>query len=659
MPPVADSPTLVSEDRARAAFVVTAEKLAEPALAAAPAPVPAAVKPRLNIAFIRDNLPFLKKLWSYVRPYRGRFLLGQLFGVFFAALNGALPLLMKTVLGLALPETTVSQSAFVRNRGSDVALWPNASPTLTVLIACSAIPAVMIARGLFDYLSNYCNAWVNLKVLSDLRKQLFAHITAQSLDFFHRERAGLLISRVANDTRMAQGALSMIGLDLIKQPVCVLVGIIVLLRLDARFTFIALVLFPAGILPVAIYGKRIRKTSRTEEQQTGAMTVILQETFSGVRVIKSFAREVWQNTIFNRLADQQFQNSMRLRRAAEIVGPLVEVVAAIGVGLALFYVHSAGMNLSKFISLVTGLFLLYNPVKQISKLHVQIAKARAATEGIFELLDQRPTVLDRPGAAAVTEAHARGAVAFEGVSFSYPNTEQAALNDFSLRIEPGRYYALVGASGAGKSTVFGLLQRFYDPTMGRILLDGHDLRDLGQDSLRAQIGVVTQDTFLFHDTIANNIRYGRLDASDADVAAAARLAHAEEFIVQLPNAYDTIVGDKGNRLSGGQQQRLAIARALLKNAPILLLDEATSALDSESERAVQDALETLAAGRTVIAIAHRLSTILKADEIIVLDRGCIVQRGSHQRLIDAAEGGIYRRLYDLQFGREQQPQATA
>ncbi len=616
------------------------------------APVAVATKPRLNVAFVRENLPFLKKLWSYIRPYRGRFLLGQLCGILFAALNGALPLLMKTVLGLALPETKISQTAFVRNRGEDAMLWPDASPTWTVLLACAAIPAVMIARGLFDYLGNYCNAWVNLKVLSDLRKRLFAHITSQSLDFFHRERAGQLISRVANDTRMAQGALGMVGLDLVKQPVCVLVGVLALLKLDARFTLIALVLFPAGILPVAIYGKRIRKTSRMEEQQTGAMTVILQETFAGVRVIKSFAREVWQNRVFNRLADQQFHNSMRLRRAAEIVGPLVEVVAAIGVGLALFYVHSAGMNLSKFISLVTGLFLLYNPVKQISKLHVQIAKARAATEGIFDLLEQRPTVLDRPGAAPVSEANARGVIAFERVSFAYPNTDQAALNDFSLRIEPGRYYALVGASGAGKSTVFGLLQRFYDPTAGRIFLDGRDLRDLTQDSLRAQIGVVTQDTFLFHDTVANNIRYGRLEATDEEVAAAARLAHAEEFIVAMPHGYDTVVGDKGNRLSGGQQQRLAIARALLKNAPILLLDEATSALDSESERAVQDALETLAAGRTVIAIAHRLSTILKADEIIVLDRGHIVERGTHQALLENGSGdsGVYRRLYDLQFG---------
>ncbi len=646
MPPAADSPPLPAPAPLPASAATGGSD------APATAAVVAAAKPRLNVAFVRDNWPFLKKLWGYIRPYRSRFLVGQLCGVVFAALNGLLPLLMKSVLSLALPETTVSQTKFVENRGPDVPLWPNVSPTWTVLLACAAIPAVMIARGLFDYLANYCNAWVNLKVLSDLRKQLFAHITAQSLDFFHRERAGQLISRVANDTRMAQGALGMIGLDLIKQPVSVLVGVLALLKLDARFTFIALVLFPAGILPVAIYGKRIRKASRMEEQQTGAMTVILQETFAGVRVIKSFAREVWQNRLFNRLADDQFRNSMRLRRAAEIVGPLVEVVAAIGVGLALFYVHSAGMNLSKFIALVTGLFLLYNPVKQISKLHVQIAKARAATEGIFDLLEQRPTVLDRPDAVTTAEADARSAIAFEQVSFSYPDTDQAALNDFSLRVEPGRYYALVGASGAGKSTVFGLLQRFYDPTAGRITLGGRDLRDFTQDSLRAQIGVVTQDTFLFHDTVANNIRYGRLDATDAEVAAAARLAHAESFILAMPGGYDTVVGDKGNRLSGGQQQRLAIARALLKDAPILLLDEATSALDSESERAVQEALETLAAGRTVIAIAHRLSTILKADEIIVLDRGRIVERGNHQMLIErGAEGGIYRRLYDLQFGQ--------
>ena len=622
-------------------------------------------RPRLTLAFLRESVPFLRRLLGLIRPYRTRFLLGQLCGIGFALCNGTIPFLLQFVLRYALPETRVSQTAFAEHHADEslellFLRVPLPSPEHMVLLACLAVPAVMILRGLFDYLNGYSMAWVSLRVLSDLRRRLFGHLTSQGLDFFGTQRAGMLISRVANDTRIAQGALSIISADLIKQPVAVVSGVVALFWMDPRFTLVSLVLFPTCILPVAIYGKRIRRASRLEEQQQGAMTVILQETFAGIRVIKSFARERFQNRQFDRLSAEQFRNSMRVRKASEIVGPLVEVVAAVGVGLALFYVHRTGLSLSRFFSLATGLFLLYNPAKQLSKLHLQIAKCRAASQEIFDLLEVRPTVQDRPDAVALP-GRARGEITFEGVSFSYhagDRTAPAALEGVSFHLAPGRYYALVGASGAGKSTVFALLQRFYDPSAGRIRLDGHDLRDLTQESLHAQIGVVTQDNFLFHETVADNIRYGRLEARDEEVYAAARLAHAEGFIRTLPHGYQTIIGDRGSRLSGGQAQRLAIARAVLKDAPVLLLDEATSALDSESERAIQEALETLAAGRTVIAIAHRLSTILKADEILVLDHGRLVERGHHADLL-ARPGGLYRRLYELQFSAHPGPENKA
>lgn len=609
-------------------------------------------KPKLKrqpfVKFIKENGPFFRKLGVYLRPYKSRFLLGQLCGVCFAVLNATIPLIMHSVLqtvpaGALQAHAHHGKPSFFSGLTDRIAHSP-----WGVLMMCASIPLVMVLRGIFDYLDGYCSAWVSLRILGDMRRDLFTRITDQSLQFFHQHRSGHLISRVANDTRIAQTMLGLIGADLLKQPICVICGVGTLLAIDNRFTMVALVLFPLCIVPAAVYGKRIRKSGRQEEELAGAMSVILQETFAGIRVIKSFAREDFQVEQFQESNQSQFRNAMRVRKSTEIVGPMVEVVAALGVGVALLYVHYRGMDLSKFVSLITGLFLLYNPIKQISRMHLLFQKCQAATMNIFTLLDLKADVLDRPGAAVMKDC--RGDIAFKGVHFYYPGASTAALRDFDVKIKAGKYIALIGASGAGKSTVLSLLQRFYDPVHGSVLIDGLDVRTLTQKSVRESIGVVTQDTFLFHDTIYKNIIYGRLDAKRKEVEEAARQAYAHDFIMALPEGYETRIGDKGCRLSGGQQQRLAIARALLKNAPILLLDEATSALDSESELMIQNALERLVVGRTVIAIAHRLSTILKADRIIVMDGGEIVEMGKHARLYQL--GGRYRRLYDLQFDQE-------
>ncbi len=377
------------------------------------------------------------------------------------------------------------------------------------------------------------------------------------------------------------------------------------------------------------------------------MSVTMHESFSGIRVIKSFAREGQQEKLFRRGAQQSFSQTMRMVKATEAVGPLIEIIASIGIGLALWYVYAIHLTAGRFFGLITGIFIIYDPIKTLSKLHIVMQRSLGATTAIFAILDSTPTVQDAPD--AVELATSRGQIDFDNVTFRYSTGVTDAVRNIDLRIEPGKTYALVGASGAGKSTILSLILRLYDPTSGAVRIDGHDLRTLTQKSLREQVGLVTQETFLFHDTIFKNIQFGRLDATPEEVYEAARTAFAHEFILAQPNGYDTVVGDKGCLISGGQQQRLAIARALLKNAPILLLDEATSSLDTESEKQIQKALEKLSAGRTVIAIAHRLSTILSADQIVVLDNGVIKEIGTHAELLE--KSGYYRRLYDLQFNQ--------
>jgi subfamily B ATP-binding cassette protein MsbA len=367
-------------------------------------------------------------------------------------------------------------------------------------------------------------------------------------------------------------------------------------------------------------------------------------------VIKSFAREAHQEKEFKRSNQMQFSQMMRIIRSMEATGPLVETIAALGIGLALLYVYAANLSAGRFFGLISGIFILYDPIKTLSKLQIVMQQSITATTAIFALLDTEPTVQDSPDATKLTSA--TGRIDFQNVTFRYANTVTDAVNSLNLRIEPGKSYALVGASGAGKSTILSLILRLYDPTSGAIKIDGRNLGSVTQKSLREQIGLVTQETFLFHDTIFSNIQFGRLDATPEEVREAARAAYAHDFIMAQPKGYQTVIGDKGCLLSGGQQQRLAIARAVLKNAPILLLDEATSSLDSESEQQIQKALAELATGRTVIAIAHRLSTVLSADQIIVMDGGHIKEIGTHAELLE--KSGYYRRLYDHQFNRIQE-----
>ncbi|MEP7077420.1 MAG: ABC transporter transmembrane domain-containing protein [Chthoniobacterales bacterium] len=582
-----------------------------------------------------------RRLFSYVAPYRWRFGLGLGFGFAFGVINSFFPIVIAKVTSFIFHGAAPNPMA-LRN---DLSLLNDNTRIDSIVWICLAIPLVMTARCLCAYGNSYYMAWVSTKVVSDIRIQLFDKIVHHSMDFFNRMRSGLLMSRITNDTRGMQAALTTVSSDIFRQPIGIIGGLTVLLYMDWRFTLVTLVLFPTILIPMRIYGRRARKAVKHEQEDMGQMVVTMQESFAGIRVIKAFAREGHQAKSFRRSNQLQFSNAMRMIRAMEAMGPLVEILAALGIGLALLYVYAANISAGRFFGLISGIFLLYDPIKTLSKIHIIMQRSVQATTEIFAILDSKSTVQDAPGAIAMPATSGR--IELERVGFRYAGGVTDAVRDLSLRIEPGKSYALVGASGAGKSTILSLILRLYDPTAGAVRIDGRDLRTVTQKSLREQIGLVTQETFLFHDTIFKNIQFGRLDASAEEVYAAAITAFAHDFITAQPQGYETVIGDKGCLLSGGQQQRLAIARALLKNAPILLLDEATSALDSESEKQIQIALQTLASGRTVIAIAHRLSTILSADQIVVMDHGRVKEIGTHRELLD--KSGYYRRLYDMQF----------
>jgi subfamily B ATP-binding cassette protein MsbA len=587
---------------------------------------------RMLIGPYRDLFPFLK-------PHLGRFILALVFGAVFGVISGLLPLVLNHVNSQVFPQgknKTEMLSDAVNGTGAGIN---------SVLLVCSMIPFIFVLRSLCDYLNSYYMAWVALRVLADIRQKLYTHILGQSLEFFNRERSGTLISRVANDTQMAQIALTSISSDLIKQPLTVISAFAVLIHLDWKFTVVSLFLFPVCIVPIVYFGKKVRRQGKLEEQKIGSMMSVLQESFAGIRVIKAFAREKRESEQFASLSLEQFRSGIRVRKAIEIVSPLVEAVTAIGVGLALYYVWSTHLSAAKFLALLAGIFMLYDPIKKLSRIHLVMQQCFNATNNIFEIMNREPVIKDRPEAVEITGSN--GDIRIENVTFRYRPGLPAAVRDLSLHIEPGKYYALVGSSGAGKSTILSLLLRFYEAEAGVIRLDGRDINTLTQTSLREQIGMVSQETFLFHDSILNNIRYGRLNASKEEVVEAAKRAYAHDFITHQPNGYETVIGDKGCLLSGGQQQRVSIARALLKDAPVLLLDEAMSALDSEAEREIQAALDRLSEGRTVIAIAHRLSTVLRADQIVVMDRGEIREIGTHRELLESST--IYRKLYDLQF----------
>ena len=598
--------------------------------------------------FLRESREPYMRLFAYLRPYRVRFFTGILFGALFGVVQALLVFDVQFVAGAVFPShETKAPGTLVRWFPQLAEIQVDASAS-TVLLICASIPALMLLRGLCGYLNSYCMLWVSLRVLDDIRTKVFRHTLGQSMEFFNKAKVGDLVQTVFNQTRMAQQALTTIAGDVVKQPISILTGLIALFIVDWQFTLVSFLIFPLCLVPVALVSRKVRKAGAREEEEAGQLMVVMHEAFAGIRVVKTHAREDFESERFNVANQAIMRFIMRWRKAMELTSPLVETIASLGIALALAWAWHRQLGFDKFIALNGGMVMLYPAFKSLSRIYLTMQRCLASTTKVFELLDRAPAIQDAPDATPLPRV--RGEVQFDGATFSY-GSDRIAVSGIQLAIPAGTTCALVGASGAGKSTLFALLQRLYEPQSGRILIDGRDIREVTQASLRENIATVSQDIFLFHDTIANNIRYARLDATPAQVEAAARQAHAHEFILAQQQGYETVIGDKGCMLSGGQQQRLCIARALLKNAPILLLDEATSALDSETERDIQEALDTLAKGRTVLAIAHRLSTIQKADQIVVLENGVIKETGTHAQLF--AQSGYYRRLYDLQFNRHQ------
>ncbi len=516
----------------------------------------------------------------------------------------------------------------------------------------AAILAFYFVKGLGAYVSGYLMTDVGQRVVRDIRNQLFRHILGQSAAFFSVNTSGRLLSRITNDVAQIQRAVSETLGDLARESVALIGFAGLLFYYDWSLALVSLVCAPLVIYPLVRLGQRVRRTTRRTQEALEQMSHVSAEAFTGHRIVKAFGAEDRETTKFQRASDHFYRTSIKVTSAVSTLPPLMEFLGGIAFVVALWYgseaIEAKRLTTGEFVAFITALFMMYAPAKKLSRVNADLQQAHAAGERIFEILETHSEVVESPKAVAL-QRFAR-AIEFRNVCFSYDGADDATLRGVTFGVRAGQVVALVGRSGAGKTTLVNLIPRFYDVTGGSITVDGCDVRDLTLASLRAQIGLVTQETVLFDDTIAANIAFGRPAATQAEIEAAARTAHAHDFIVTLDDGYETVIGERGQRLSGGQRQRLAIARALLRDSPILILDEATSALDAESEMLVQDALSRLMLNRTSIVIAHRLSTVRRADVIVVLERGVVVESGTHEELI--ARRGVYAKLYDLQLEDE-------
>ena len=603
-------------------------------------------------------LKFLRRIWTFVRPYQTRLLLGVVCGVIYALINGALIVVIQSVIDLVFPGSASVSAAdllkkvpeFLRPMAQNLiqAVPQLQSPSSKVgkALVIVTIPAVMLLRGLFSYLNIYLMTWASVRAIADLRMKLFDHLQNLSLSFFSRARTGDLISRITNDTQILYGLMGSSLSTMIKDPITILVLLGVQLSKQPRLTLISMMVLPVCLLPMLIYGRKVRKSARAMQGHVSDLSNLMHESFTANRIIKAYNLEQTVLDQFRQTTGKYIGQMMRVIRANEIPSQLTEFMGAVGVALVLSYVvfqPEPSKPPGGFVAFIISIVLMYQPIKSLTKLHNQLHQAASASQRVFELLDSVSTVADPPNPLPLQASHAD--IQFENVDFDYG--EKPVLRGINLTVKTGQLVALVGSSGSGKTTLTNLLLRFYDPQRGAVRIGSTDLRQVAIKDLRRQIALVAQETILFNDTVRSNIAVGRPGATDAQIEAAAKHAHAHEFIGEKEQRYETIVGEKGIALSGGQRQRIAIARAILKDAPILVLDEATNALDAESERAVQAALEELMQGRTTICIAHRLSTIQKADLIVVLADGRIAESGTHAELIKS--GGVYRKLYELQF----------
>ena len=522
--------------------------------------------------------------------------------------------------------------------------------TLLVVVPVAVI-AITLVRGVATYGQGVLMAFVGQRVIADLQSRVFAHILRFDLAFFQDTASGKLVSRLTNDINMMRNAVSNALTGMVKDSLTLLFLVGVMFEKDWKLALIACVVFPIAIYPIAKLGRRMRKVSTSALNELGLFTARLNEAFQGARHVKAYNREDFEAEKTDRLIESVFRLVFKSHRVRAIASPLMETLGGIFVAVLILYggwqVIEGALTPGAFFAFVTAMLLAYRPLKALANLNTSLQEGLAASQRVFDLLDTEPRIAEAPDARPLRVAG--GAVALEGVRFTYPNGAPA-LHDLSLDIPAGETVALVGPSGAGKSTVLNLIPRFYDVDEGAVRIDGCDVREATIESVRDAVALVSQEAVLFDDSVRANIAYGRIEAGDRDIGAAARAAGADSFIRELPDGYDTMIGEHGVKLSGGQRQRLSIARAMLKDAPILLLDEATSALDAEAERQVQEALRSLMKGRTTLVIAHRLSTVQDASRIYVLEGGRLAESGTHRSLL--AAGGVYARLHAMQFAAD-------
>lgn len=567
-----------------------------------------------------------RRLLRFVLPYKKRLVAAVICMAFSGASNVVVPWLIKDVIDKVLAN----------------------KDTVTLNLIVIGILVLFLFRGFFYFGERYLMSFVGQKIVNDIREKLYRHLQTLSLSYFDRRKTGNIMSNLTNDVSALQTAIAGNLISFVQEAVILAGSLVSMFALYWKLTLLTLVIVPLVVVTINFFGGRLRKAGHDVQGKMADITALLEEAISGIRIIRSFNREKFEIKRFVVQNDKNFWALMTTTKLTSMLTPFIQFFAAIAVTGIIWYggmsVIEGKMTAGALIAFLIYAINLANPVRRISEIYGDIQKSLAAADRVFETLDTMPEVQEKKN--AITLPKVQGHIVFDHVSFAY-DKDHEALTDFNLEVKPGQVVALVGPSGAGKSTVANLLPRFYDITGGKLTIDGVNIKDVTFSSLRQQIGLVPQETMLFNASVRDNILYGRLDASEEEVIAAAKAANAHEFIMDLPQGYDTHVGDRGNALSGGQRQRIAIARAILKNPQILILDEATSALDTESEKIVQAALDRLMEGRTAVVIAHRLSTVRNADDIVVIDHGKIVEEGTHTELL--AKNGLYASLYAVQF----------